>query len=135
VAIGSEVAALGPPDRRQERNAMTGQIIAHLPGGELHVRAGPPGCPDVFVVEPVEGCAALPVVPRQLEGVLHAEAALFGTVHQEDAAERPESLAAEVGTVLLVEHRNLLASPGELVGGDQSGKSCANDDDVCVHRW
>ena len=103
VPVRPQVAALGPADGRQERDAVPGQPVALLPGGELDVGARPPDRPLVLVVEPVEGGAALPVVPRQLEGVLHPGAPLLGAVDQEDAAERPERLAAEVGAVLLVD--------------------------------
>jgi len=50
---------------------------AFLPGGELDIDAGPADRPGVLVVEPVEPGAALPVVPGQLQRVVHAQAALL----------------------------------------------------------
>ena len=92
--------------------------------------AGPPHRPAVLVVEPVELRAALPVAPRQLEGVLDAEAALLRRVDEEQPAEGPEGLAAEVVGTLLVDQRDGAAGGGELGGGDEAGEPGPDDEDV-----
>jgi hypothetical protein len=86
--------------------------------------------PDVLVVEAVESGAARPVVPGQLEGVLHPHPALLGAVNEKDAAERPERLPAQVGRVLLIHQGDLLTAAGQLMGGHQPGQPCAHNSDI-----
>ena len=54
----------------------------------LDVGPGPLHRPPVLVGEPVELRAALPVPPRQIEGVLHPETALLWRVDEEQPPER-----------------------------------------------
>jgi hypothetical protein len=133
VSVGTQIPALSPPHRGHELDAQVGQVRALLARGELDIRAGPLGGPHVLVVESVECRTAGPVVPGQLEGVLDAENALFGAIDQEESAERPEGLTAQVGRVLLVDHRDFLAPSGQFVGGDQSGQTRTDHDDVSIH--
>ncbi|CAM5478386.1 hypothetical protein SFUMM280S_10952 [Streptomyces fumanus] len=133
VAVGGEVAALGPADGGQQFDAVPVQPGPLLAGRELDVGAGPAHRPGVLVVRPVEGSAAPPVAPGQLEGVLDAHPALLRRVHEEQAAERPERLPAEVGGVLLVDQRDPAAPGGQFVRGDQSRETRSDDDDVGVH--
>jgi hypothetical protein len=67
VTGGAQIAAFSPPDGRQERHAVLGEVGAFVAGGELNVGAGPLGCPAVLVVKAVERRAARPVAPGQLE--------------------------------------------------------------------
>ena len=113
---------------------MFGKVGALVAGGELHVGPCPSAGPVVFAIEPVECGAALPVVPGQVEGVLDAQAALFGAVDEEDAAERPVRLTTEIGLVLLVDDGHLLAAAGQFVGGHQAREASADHDDVSIHR-
>ena len=101
---------------------------ALLPGGELDVGARPPHRPAVLVVQPVEPGAALPVLPGQLERVVNPQAALLGGVDEEQPAERPERLAAEVGRAFLVDQGDPLARARQLGGGDQTGEAGADHD-------
>ncbi len=133
MALGAQVAALGPSHGAHEPDSEVGQIRALLAGDELHVGARPLGGPEVFIVGPVERRAAGPVVPRQLQGIFDSEVALFGAVYQEESAERPKGLTAEVLLVLLIDHRDLLTPAGEFVSGDQPGQTCTDDDDISVH--
>jgi hypothetical protein len=87
----------------------------------------------VLAVEPVPLRGALPVLPRQLEGILHPKPALHGSVHQEEAAEGPEGLSAQVRRILLVEDGHALTGPDQFIAGRQPGQAAADDDDVCVH--
>lgn len=134
VPVGPPVTALGPADGGQERDAVAGQPGSFLPGGELDIGACPSDGPGVLVVEPVELGAAPPVVPGQVEGVLDAQAPLFRGVDHEQAAERPPGLPTEVGGVLLVDERDLLAGAGQFVGRDQTGQAGADNDDVSIHE-
>ena len=136
VAGGPAVAALGPADEGQRLEAEGVEVVALLPVGEVDVRLRPLPRPEVLaaagavgaVAEAVELGRALPVLPGQLGGVLDAHPALLRAVDEEQPAERPPGLAAEVVAVLLVEHEHALAGQGQLVGGDQAGEAGADDD-------
>ena len=138
VAGGAAVAALGPADEGQRPQAEGAEVVALLLVGEPDVRLGPLPRPEVLaatgtvgaVAEPVELRRALPVLPRELGGVLDAHPALLGAVDEEQAAERPPGLAAEVAAVLLVEQQHPLAGQRQLVGGHQAGQAGADDDHV-----
>ena len=101
---------------------------ALLARGELQVGLGPLARPQVFLA--VEGRSAEPVLPRELERVLDAHATLLGGVDEEQAAERPERLAAEIGFGLLLEDRDALARVDEFAGGDEAGYPGADHDRV-----
>ena len=58
VPVGAHAAALGPADRRDERDAELLEPRALLSGRPLDVRARPPHRPAVLVVETVEAGAA-----------------------------------------------------------------------------
>lgn len=133
VSVGAQIAAFGPADGRHEGDAVPGEPGPLLPGRELDVGARPAHRPGVLVVGAVELCAALPVAPGEVEGVLDAEAPLFGRVDEEQPAEGPERLAAEVGGVLLVDQGDPSAPAGEFVRRDQAGEARSDDDDVRVH--
>ncbi len=133
VAVGAQVAALGPAHGGQERDAVPVQPGPLLAGRELHVGARPAHRPGVLVVHPVELGAALPVAPGQVEGVLDAQAPLLRGVDEEQPAEGPERLPAEVGGVLLVHERDPAAPAGQFVRGDEARESRSDDDDVGIH--
>lgn len=52
--------------------------------------------------------------------ITDAQAALLGTVDQEQTAERPEGLPAHVGPILLVEDQHPWAAVGQLTSGYQA---------------
>ncbi len=133
VSVRPQVAALGPADGGQQFDAVSPEPGPLLAGRELDVGAGPAHRPGVLVGEPVEPGAALPVVPGEAEGVLDAEAALLGRVDEEEPAEGPVRLAAEVGGVLLLDQGHPAAPAGEFVRGDEAGEARSDDDDVRVH--
>ena len=64
---------------------------------------------------------------------MDAEAPLLRRVDQEQPAERPERLPAEVGRALLIDQGDPLAGRGELMGGGQTGEAGADDDHVRIH--
>ena len=61
-------------------------------------------------------------------------AALLGTVDEEQAAERPEGLAADRILALLLDDDDALAGVGEFGRGDETGQARADDDGVGVQR-
>src|SRR5690606_32416219 len=95
VAGGPVAAALGPPHDREEADATLPQPCPLLFGGELEVRLCPPARPPIFVA--VETRRAEPVLPGEFERVADPHAPLLGRVDEEDPAERPPGLRAEVG--------------------------------------
>src|SRR3954447_11204596 len=78
----------------------------------------------------VEPGGAEPIAQRQLIGVLDAHASLLRAVHEEETAERPESLPAEVVAVLLIQDEHPAAGFAGLIGGDQAGQPPADHDHV-----
>ncbi|MNQ31191.1 hypothetical protein D3C85_445580 [compost metagenome] len=105
-------------------------------GGELDIGARPLHRPLILgqrSSQPVPARAAAPVPPGQVDAVAHAQLPLLRRVDQEQPAERPEGLAAQIGRVLLIDQRHPLARLNQFIGGDQSGQSPAHNDDVCVH--
>ncbi len=131
-----EAAALRPADHRREPHALRPQPVALLPRRPLDVGAAPARRPVVLgqnAVEPIPARRALPVLPGELERVVHPEPALRRRVDEEDAAERPERLPAEVRGVLLVEEDDPPARVEELADGDEPGQPASDDDRVRVH--
>ncbi|CKU51083.1 Uncharacterised protein [Mycobacterium tuberculosis] len=58
------------------------------------------------VLGPVERRRPQPILQSKLMAITDAQAALLGTVDQEQTAERPEGLPAHVGPILLVEDQH-----------------------------
>ncbi len=129
VSESHSAAAFGPADIRHQAKPQIVQVLTLVAGRELDVRLGPLTRPVIFAVA-VESRCAHPVLHRQLEGVLDAESALFGgAVHEEESAERPKCLRAEVGSVLLFHDKDFAARARQFVGGDQSRQPCPPDND------
>ncbi|GAA1929338.1 hypothetical protein GCM10009689_05280 [Brevibacterium antiquum] len=63
---------------------------------------------------------------------MDTESALFGGVDEEEAAEGPEGLTAEVGPILLVEDEHFLPGETELMGGNKSREAGPDDDSVVI---
>jgi hypothetical protein len=133
VAVRAQAAAFGPADQRCQRDAVAVEPAAFLTGGPLDVGASPAHRPGVLVVKAVELGAALPVGPGQVERVLDAKVALLWRADQEQPAERPPGLPAEVGRVLLIDERDPAAGAGQLVRGDQPGQPVSDDNNVSIH--
>ena len=139
VPAAGAVAALGPPDDGEERDAELLEPGPLLAGRPLDVRAAPPAPPVVGAGaavgrgEAVPAGGALPVLPGELEGVGDAHPALLGAVDEEQAAEAPPRLAAEVRLALLVEQHHRPAGVGELARGDETGEAGSHDHDVGIH--
>ena len=55
-----------------------------------------------------------------------------GAIHEEQAAEGPERLTADVGGVLLVDDQDAATAFGELTGGDEARKPRSDDDDISI---
>ena len=121
-------AALGPADHGEEREPALREPRALLARSELQVGLGPLARPEILVA--VEVGAAEPVLPSELEGVLDAHAALLGGVDEEQSAERPERLAAEVGLGLLLEDGDALAGVQQFARGDEARKARSDHDRV-----
>ena len=103
MAAREVAAALGPLHQREEAQALLVQPGPLLAGREVDVGLGPLPRPEVLVA--VEAGRAQPVLPGELVRVVDPQPALLGAVDEEQAAERPERLAAERGLRLLVEQR------------------------------
>lgn len=131
VPVRRSPAPLGPAHHREDPVAQAPQPGALLPGGEVHVRLRPPAGP--VVLRAVERGAAGPVLPGQLDGVPDAHPPLLGRVDQEEPAERPPRLPAEVLLRLLVQQQHPAARVGRLGGGDQAGQSGADHDHIGIH--
>ena len=127
-------AALGPADHRKNPMAHRPQPSAFFARRERHIGFGPALRPQILIA--VEARRAHPVLQRQIVAVLDAEPALFGQIHQEQSAERPERLAAEVLLAFLIDHDDAFAGVGDLGGGDKPGEAPADHDYVRIacHR-
>jgi hypothetical protein len=121
VLSGTGAAAFGPADDRGQTQPQVTQVLALLAGRELKVGLGPSPRPVVLVA--VESRRGGPVVLRELERIVDAQSALLGGVDEEESAEGPERLPAEVGPVLLVEDEHALAVLSEFVSGDEPGET------------
>ena len=130
VPAGRVPAALGPLHEREPRTPWPSSHGPHVSGGEVDEPLGPRAAPPVVGAE-LGG--PQPVGQRELGGVLDAQAPLLGGVHQEQAAERPERLAAEDRRVLGVEQGHVLAGGEQLGGGDEPGQARADDNDGVGH--
>lgn len=70
----------------------------------------------------------------QIEAVLDTHPALFRSVDQEHAAQRPERLTAEVLRRLLVDYDHGFACVDQFARGDQTGEAAAHDQRICIHH-
>ena len=84
-----------------------------------------------MVVVAVEARGAHPVLQCEIVGILDAEPALFGKVHQEESAERPKGLSAKALLAFLVDDDDALAGICDLRRRDQPRQSTADHDYVC----
>lgn len=74
----------------------------------------------------------MPVLQGEFVGVLDAEAALLGRIHQKQSAERSECLSAQILLTFLIKKDDALARIGDLGGRNQPGEARANDNDVRI---
>src|SRR6185312_9808115 len=100
-------AALGPAHQWENLQTPGPQPAALLPRREIDIGVRPLPRPVVFLA--VERRGAQPILQRQFVTVVHTQPALLRTVDEEQTAERPERLPAEVGAVLLVDDQDSLA--------------------------
>ena len=121
-------AALGPPHQREDLQAPGAQPAAFLPCGEIDVGMRPLPRPVVFL--PVERRGAEPILQSEFVTVADTESALLRAVDEEQTAERPEGLPAEVGAVLLIDDQHPLPAVHHLAGGHQAGQARPDDDDI-----
>lgn len=127
VAVSPAVAPLGPADVEEEAHAPRLDVGLHLVGGEVDKGLCPSARP-VVVLLTVEGGAAEPVLHGEGARVADAHAALLGRVDDEDAAERPKGLAAQVVLVLLIQQHDGHVALRQLEGGHEAGEACADDE-------
>ena len=135
--VGQVAAPLGPAHQREPAHPHPVQPGSFLSGGEVDVGLRPPVRPVVLacrvVGAAVEERAAQPVLPGQLVGVPDAHPALLRRADQEQAAERPECLAAHIRLGFLVEQEHPPPGSRQLRGGGQSRQPRAYHDRVRVH--
>ncbi|MNI52213.1 hypothetical protein D3C73_1069770 [compost metagenome] len=130
-------ASLRPAHHGRQLDVMLTQPVAFFTGGELNIGAAPAHRPFVFgqgAVQAIPARAAPPIPPGKVETVVHAQASLLRRVHQEQAPERPERLAAKIARVFLVHQQNTAACPCQFVRRNQACEPAANDNDVPVHH-
>ncbi len=128
---GRVAAALGPADDREPAQAPGVQPGALLGRGEGDIGLGPLAGPEVLLA--VEAGRAQPVLQGKVVAIADAHAPLLGRVDEEQAAERPERLAAQRLLRLLIEQDHLAPGLDQLGRGDQPGKPAADDDGIRVH--
>jgi len=137
VAVRESAAALRPADDGEEPHAHPVQPGALLAIGEVDVGGGPLAAPEVLAARVVDTAvelrAAEPVLHGEVERVADAQTPLLGGVDQEEPAERPEGLTAEVRLGLLVEQQHPPAGVGQLRRRHESRESGPHHDHVRVH--
>jgi hypothetical protein len=136
--LGSRIAPRTPSTApREPPHPHAVQPGSLLPGGEVDVGLRPAVRPVVLarrvVGSAVEERAAHPVLPGQRVRVPDAHPALLGAADQQQAAERPEGLAAQVRLGFLVEQQHPPSGPGQLRGSGQSRQPRAHHDRIRVH--
>jgi hypothetical protein len=122
-------ASLGPADDGEEADAALAQPRALLAGGEFQVRLCPLAGP--FVLFAVEPGVAEPVLCRELERILDAHPALFRRVDEEQPAERPPGLSADIGPRLLVDEDHAATGSRRFRGGDEARQPPSDHQDIC----
>ncbi len=132
IAVAHRViaAALGPADHRENTVAHRAQPVALFAGRERHIGFRPLPRPKILLA--VEAGGAHPVLQREVVGILDAEPALLRRIHQKQAAERPEGLAAEALFALLVDHDDAFSGVGDFGGGHQPGQTAADHDHIRI---
>ena len=90
--------------------------------------------PRPVIFRAVESGGAHPVLQRQLMAVADAQPALFGAVDEEEAAEGPERLAADIRGVLLIDDQDAAAAIDQLARRDQPGQPRSHHDHVSVRH-
>ena len=130
VSLSAIAAALGPAHQREDLQTPLAQPASLLPGREIDIGMRPLLGPVVLLA--VERRGAEPVLQREFLAVVYAEPTLLGAVDEEQAAERPERLPAEVGAVLLIEDQYPFAAIGHLAGRYQAGQARPDDDDISL---
>src|SRR5262249_11867188 len=93
VARGAITTPFGPSNYRKEPDALSGHPSPLPTRGKRAIRPAP--APRPLILRPVKPGAAEPVLQGKFGVVVDAHPPLFGGVHEEQAAERPECLAAK----------------------------------------
>ena len=127
-------AALRPADDGEEPKAHGAEPCPFFACRERHIGFRPAPRPEILVA--VEARRPDPVLQGEVVTVLDAESALFPRIHQKQAAERPEGLAAEALFALLIDHDDALAGVGNLRRGNQARQARADHNYVRIacHR-
>src|SRR5699024_7725603 len=135
VPLGAAVAPLGPADDGEDPVPHRPQPAALLPRRELQVGLRPAARPVIIgAVGLLEGGGAQPVLSGELEGVTDPESALLGAVHEEQPAEAPPRLRAEVLLPLALQQQHAPSAVGDLGRGDQAREPGSDDDDLCLRH-
>ena len=132
VTIRQRAAALGPADDRKPPHALRMQPWPHLAGREVDVGLGASARPEIF--RAIELRRAKPVLQGEVPAVTDAEPPLLGTVYEEQAAERPEGLAAERILALLFDDRDAPAGVGQFGGRHETGEPAAHHNGIRAFR-
>src|ERR1700733_6877177 len=121
-------AAFGPADQREDLQSPGAQPAALLACREIDVGMRP--LPRPVNLLPVERRGAGPILQREFGTVVHPQPTLLRAVNEEQAAERPERLPAEVGAVLLVHDQYPFTATPPPPGAHQAAQARPDDDDI-----
>src|SRR4051794_19965005 len=136
IAVTHRVVAapFRPADHRKDAVSHGAQPAALFVRRERHIGLGPAPWPVVLVA--IEPGRPDPARQRELVRIPDAEPALLRRIDEEQAAERPERLAAEALLALLVDHDDVLAGVRNLGGCNEAGKTAADHNDIrLVGHW
>ncbi len=130
VSLSAIAAPLSPAHQREDLQAPVAQPTALLAGREIDVGMSPLFGPIVLLS--VERRGAQPILQGEFVAVADAEPTLLGTVDEEQPAEGPERLPAEVGAVFLLDDQYPFAAFDYLAGGYQAGQARPDHDHISL---
>ena len=129
MTVGQRAAALRPADDGEPAHALGVQPRAHLACGKIDIGLGAFSRP--CIMRAIELRRTHPVLQGKFAAVLDAEPPLLGTVDEEQATKRPESLPAQRVLALLFENCDALAGVGQFSRGNETRKPAADDHRIC----
>mmetsp|Transcript_26837 Transcript_26837/g.48474 ORF Transcript_26837/g.48474 Transcript_26837/m.48474 type:complete len:247 (-) Transcript_26837:16-756(-) len=120
--------ALCPANNREPAHADAFQPRMHLPRSELQI--GFRCLSRVGILRSVELRRPHPIGKRQFRTVFDAHTTLFGRIHHEQPAQRPERLPAKALSTFLVQHQHFATSACGLISRHKPCQAAANDNHI-----
>ena len=121
--------SFGPSDHGEQTHSAVPKPRSLLPGGELQIGLCPSARPVVF--RAVERGGPEPVLRGEGERIANAHPPLLRGVDEEQAAERPPRLPAEVRARFLVDQDHPATGLQRLTRCDETGEPPSDDQYVC----